>query len=104
MSICTAGKKWDEQKSCYFSEKSSVENRCMHFVMEKFCDCHEAQKAEYSPVVSMEKPKMLRATFKKEIEHELNSRICPIDKESICAKEWCNQWNWCSTKNSVHYK
>jgi hypothetical protein len=46
MSHCSAGTAWDEQKRCKYAEKSSVSNRCMHFVeaIEGHCDCVEAQR------------------------------------------------------------
>jgi hypothetical protein len=46
MSHCSAGTVWDEQKRCKYAEKSSVKNRCMHFIeaIGGHCDCVEAQK------------------------------------------------------------
>jgi hypothetical protein len=46
MSHCGAGAAWDEQKKCKYAEKSSVRNRCMHFIeaIGGHCDCVEAQK------------------------------------------------------------
>ena len=46
MSHCTAGTVWDEQKRCKYAEKSSVSNRCMHFIeaIDGHCDCAAAQR------------------------------------------------------------
>jgi len=46
MSHCSAGTVWDEQKRCKYAEKSSVSNRCMHFIeaIDGHCDCFEAQR------------------------------------------------------------
>jgi hypothetical protein len=46
MSHCSAGTVWDEQKRCKYVEKSSVSNRCMHFIeaIDGHCDCFEAQR------------------------------------------------------------
>ena len=46
MSHCSAGKTWDDQKRCKYGEKSSLSNRCMHFIeaIGGHCDCPEAQK------------------------------------------------------------
>jgi hypothetical protein len=45
MSHCSAGTVWDEQKRCKYAEKSTVSNRCMHFIeaIGGHCDCVEAQ-------------------------------------------------------------
>ncbi len=46
MCRCSAGRVWDEQKRCKFSEKSTVSNRCMYYIeaIDGHCDCLEAQK------------------------------------------------------------
>jgi hypothetical protein len=46
MSRCSAGVVWDDQKRCKFAEKSTVSNRCMHFIeaIDGHCDCLEAQQ------------------------------------------------------------
>ncbi len=46
MSHCSAGTIWDKQKRCKYAEKSSVSNRCMHFIeaIDGHCDCFEAQR------------------------------------------------------------
>lgn len=46
MSRCSAGTVWDEQKKCKYAEKSSVSNRCMHFIeaIDGHCDCVKAQR------------------------------------------------------------
>jgi len=46
MSHCGAGAVWNEQKRCKYAEKSSVSNRCMHFIeaIDGHCDCVEAQR------------------------------------------------------------
>ena len=46
MSRCSAGTVWDEQKRCKYAEKSTVHNRCMHFIeaIDGHCDCAEAQR------------------------------------------------------------
>ncbi len=45
MSRCSAGKLWKDQKICKYAEKSTVSNRCMHFIeaIGGHCDCAEAQ-------------------------------------------------------------
>lgn len=47
MSRCSAGTVWDDHKKCKYAEKSTISNRCMHFIeaIEGHCDCVEAQKA-----------------------------------------------------------
>lgn len=46
MSRCSAGTVWNDQKICKFAEKSTVSNRCMHFIeaIGGHCDCAEAQR------------------------------------------------------------
>jgi hypothetical protein len=46
MSRCAAGTVWHEQKICKYAEKSTVSNRCMHFIeaIGGHCDCAEAQR------------------------------------------------------------
>ncbi len=46
MSRCSAGTVWNEQKKCKFAEKSTVSNRCMHYIeaIGGHCDCEEAQR------------------------------------------------------------
>ena len=46
MSRCSAGTVWSDQKICKFAEKSTVSNRCMHFIeaIGGHCDCAEAQR------------------------------------------------------------
>jgi hypothetical protein len=46
MSRCGAGTVWNEQKRCKYAEKSTVRNRCMHFIeaIDGHCDCVEAQR------------------------------------------------------------
>jgi hypothetical protein len=46
MSRCSAGTTWDEQRRCKFAEKSTVSNRCMHYIeaIDGHCDCEEAQR------------------------------------------------------------
>ncbi len=46
MSRCSAGRVWNDQKRCKYAEKSTVRNRCMHFVeaIGGHCDCVEAQR------------------------------------------------------------
>ena len=46
MSRCSAGTAWNAQKRCKFAEKSTVSNRCMHFIeaIGGHCDCAEAQR------------------------------------------------------------
>jgi hypothetical protein len=46
MSRCSAGTVWNEQKRCKYAEKSTVSNRCMHFIeaIDGHCDCAEAQR------------------------------------------------------------
>ena len=46
MARCSAGRVWQEQKRCKYAEKSTVSNRCMHYIaaINGHCDCLEAQK------------------------------------------------------------
>jgi hypothetical protein len=46
MSRCSAGTIWNEQKRCKYAEKSTVRNRCMHFIeaIDGHCDCAAAQR------------------------------------------------------------
>lgn len=46
MSRCGAGTVWNDQKTCKYAEKSTVSNRCMHFIeaIGGHCDCVEAQR------------------------------------------------------------
>ena len=46
MSRCSAGTVWTTQKRCKYAEKSTVSNRCMHFIeaIDGHCDCVEAQR------------------------------------------------------------
>lgn len=46
MSRCGAGKTWHDQKRCKFAEKSTVSNRCMHYIaaIGGHCDCEQAQR------------------------------------------------------------
>jgi hypothetical protein len=45
MSRCSAGLIWQDQKKCKFAKKSSVSNRCMHYIepINGHCDSVEAQ-------------------------------------------------------------
>jgi hypothetical protein len=45
MSRCSAGSVWLEQRKCKFSKKSSVSERCMHYIvpLDGHCDCVDAQ-------------------------------------------------------------
>lgn len=46
MSRCSAGKVWNDQNKCKFAEKSTVSNRCMHYIeaIGGHCDCEQAQR------------------------------------------------------------
>jgi len=46
MSRCSAGLIWQEQKKCKFSRKSTVGDRCMHYIESIYghCDSVEAQR------------------------------------------------------------
>ncbi len=46
MSRCSAGLIWQQQKKCKFSRKSTVGDRCMHYIEPIYghCDSVEAQK------------------------------------------------------------
>lgn len=46
MSRCSAGTVWNDQNRCKFAEKSTVSNRCMHYIeaIDGHCDCEEAQR------------------------------------------------------------
>ena len=51
MSRCSAGIVWEKQKKCRFSKKSSVSERCMHYIASRdgHCDSVDAQRESYSP-------------------------------------------------------
>ena len=46
MSRCSAGPIWQKQKHCKFARRSSVRQRCMHYIesINGHCDCVEAQR------------------------------------------------------------
>jgi len=46
MSRCSAGTIWENQKNCKFSKKSSVSERCMHYIpsLDGHCDSVDAQR------------------------------------------------------------
>ena len=46
MSRCGAGRVWNDQNKCKFAEKSTVSNRCMHYIetIGGHCDCEQAQR------------------------------------------------------------
>ena len=46
MSHCSAGTTWNDQQRCKFAEKSTVSNRCMHYIeaIGGHCDCEQAQR------------------------------------------------------------
>jgi len=46
MSRCSAGLIWHEQKKCKFARKSTVGDRCMHYIESIYghCDSVEAQR------------------------------------------------------------
>lgn len=46
MSRCSAGTVWNDQRKCKFAEKSTVSNRCMHYIeaIGGHCDCEQAQR------------------------------------------------------------
>ena len=46
MSRCSAGLTWQKQKNCKFAKKSTIRERCMHYIesINGHCDCVEAQR------------------------------------------------------------
>jgi hypothetical protein len=46
MSRCSAGLVWQEQKRCKYAIKSSVSDKCMHFIesIDGHCDSVDAQR------------------------------------------------------------
>ena len=46
MSRCSAGPAWKKQQNCKFARKSTLSNRCMHYIesIDAHCDCVAAQK------------------------------------------------------------
>ena len=46
MSRCSAGSTWQKQERCKFAKRSTVRNRCMHYIksIDGHCDCVEAQR------------------------------------------------------------
>ncbi len=59
MSRCSAGTVWNDQKRCKFAEKSTISNRCIHFIeaIDGHCDCVEAQR-ELRNAVNVKKDKL----------------------------------------------
>jgi hypothetical protein len=59
MSRCSAGTAWNDQQRCKYAEKSTVRNRCMHFIeaIDGHCDCAEAQRELRNAVkINADKP------------------------------------------------
>ena len=50
MSRCSAGIGWENQKKCSYSKKSSVSDRCMHYIpsLDGHCDSVDAQRENCS--------------------------------------------------------
>jgi hypothetical protein len=50
MSCCGAGSVWHNQKKCRFYQKSTVSNRCMHYIeaLNGHCDSMQAQRESTS--------------------------------------------------------
>jgi hypothetical protein len=46
MSRCSAGLIWQDQKKCKFARKSTISDRCMHYIESIYghCDSVEAQR------------------------------------------------------------
>lgn len=46
MSRCSAGSVWEDQNKCKYSKKSSVSDRCMHYIpsLDGHCDSVDAQR------------------------------------------------------------
>ena len=46
MSRCGAGPDWHHQKKCRFYQKSTISNRCMHYIeaLDGHCDSVQAQR------------------------------------------------------------
>jgi hypothetical protein len=46
MSRCSAGTVWENQKKCKFSKKSTIGDRCMHYItsLDGHCDNVDAQR------------------------------------------------------------
>jgi len=46
LSVCTAGKRWKDQKRCKYYRKATFAERCMHFVeaINGHCDNVDAQR------------------------------------------------------------
>lgn len=59
MSRCSAGTVWNDQKRCKYAEKSTISNRCIHFIeaIDGHCDCVEAQR-ELRNAVNAKKDKL----------------------------------------------
>jgi hypothetical protein len=59
MSRCSAGTVWEEQKKCKFSKKSSIAERCMHYIiaLDGHCDCVDAQR-EISKLAMLEEDRV----------------------------------------------
>ena len=55
MSTCGREGNWEAQEPCFFSEKSSTSSRCMYYIFDEYCDCHEAQMVAVGQVVNLQK-------------------------------------------------
>ena len=46
LSRCGAGPEWQKQKKCKYYDKSTIRNRCMHYIetLDGHCDCADAQR------------------------------------------------------------
>lgn len=46
LSRCGAGPEWQEQKKCKYFKKSTIGDRCMHYIeaLDGHCDCVDAQR------------------------------------------------------------
>ena len=46
LSRCGAGPEWQKQKKCKYYKRSTIRDRCMHYIetLDGHCDCVDAQR------------------------------------------------------------
>jgi len=46
LSRCGAGPEWQKQKKCKYYKRSTIHDRCMHYIetLDGHCDCVDAQR------------------------------------------------------------
>ena len=79
MSTCGA-KKCKDQEVCEFYRRASLENRCMYFKYDEYCDCLEAQldaKKKLVKTRKLQEENQKKIDEETAIEHEEQETIIP---------------------------